>query len=197
MSQTELLDGMRVSNYGPQIWAYMTGRAQGMLLLPISSIYNGMIALSAAEQTNAVMTDIAGQYEPSGIVGINRASALQDAAAEFVKVLLSNEVQNGDRFANSFPVNSQALTEVMANVDNSISQSMHLDATNSLDSEWPTEATRNALLALLQSVDQPLSTDHTLNDMLTPAVVAYLDGSDTLESAAGKMKSVIDTYLSE
>ena len=197
MSQAELLDGMRVSNYGPQIWAYMTGRAQGMLLLPISSIYNGMIALSAAEQTNAVMTDIAGQYEPSGIVGINRASALQDAAAEFVKVLLSKEVQNGDRFANSFPVNSQALTEVMANVDNSISQSMHLDATNSLDSEWPTEATRNALLALLQSVDQPLSTDHTLNDMLTPAVVAYLDGSDTLESAAGKMKSVIDTYLSE
>jgi hypothetical protein len=33
MSQTELLDGMRVSNYGPQIWRLMTGRAQGMLLL--------------------------------------------------------------------------------------------------------------------------------------------------------------------
>ena len=53
------------------------------------------------------------------------------------------------------------------------------------------------LLQLLQSVDQPLSTDDTLNDMLAPAVVAYLDGSDTLETAAGKMESVVSTYLSE
>jgi ABC-type Fe3+ transport system substrate-binding protein len=96
------------------------------------------------------MTDVA-VNRTFRIVGINRASALQDAAAEFVKVLLSKEFQTEIVFANSFPVNSQALTEVMANVDNSISQSMHLDATNSLDSGWPTEATRNALLALLQA----------------------------------------------
>ncbi|MDD4312742.1 MAG: extracellular solute-binding protein, partial [Eubacteriales bacterium] len=195
--QSELLDGMRVSNYGPQLWAYMTGRAQGMLLLPLGSIYSGMIVLSAAEQTESMMTDVAGQYQPAGIVGINRASAVQDAAADFVKVLLSYDVQTGDRFADTFPVNTKALSDVMNVVDNSISQSMRLDSTNSLESEWPAQATRETLLKLLQSVDQPLSTDHTLNDMLTPPLVAYLNGSDTLESAVGKTKSILATYLSE
>lgn len=197
VSQSELLDMLRLTNSGPQIWACMTEKAEGMLLLPFGSIYNGMIALSAAEQTGLSLLDVAGQYQPTGIVGINKAGELQDVAADFVKAMLSYDVQSGNHFSDAFPVNVQTLTEAMANVDNSVSQSMWLDATNSLYAEWPAEATRNLLLQLLQSVDQPLSTDDTLNDMLAPAVVAYLDGSDTLETAAGKMESVVSTYLSE
>lgn len=197
MSQSELLDGMRVNNSGPQIWACITGKAEDMLLLPVGSIYNGMMAISAAEQMGSTLLDVAGQYQPSGIVGINRASGLQDAAAEFVKAMLSLDVQEGDKSADDFPVNAKALADTLATVDNSISQSMRLDATNSLEAEWPSETTRNTLLGLLQSVDKPLSTDNTLDEMLAPALVAYLNGSDTLETAADKMQSVLATYLSE
>jgi hypothetical protein len=197
VSQTELLDGMHVNNSGPQIWACMTGKAEDMLLLPIGSINNSMMVLSAAEEKGSRLLDIAGQYQPSGIVGINRASDLQDAAAGFVKTMLSYDVQNSNNYTDDFPVNTQALADVMAAVNNSVSQSMRLDATNSLQALWPSETTRNALLGLLQSVNRPLATDNTLGEMLAPAVVAYLDGSDTLESAAGKMESVIATYLSE
>ncbi len=197
MSQSELLDGMRVNNSGPQIWACVTGKAEDMLLLPIGSIYNGMMATSAAEQMGSTLLDVAGQYMPSGIIGINRASGLQNAAEDFVKTMLSLAVQGGEKYADDFPVNAQALTKMINTVDNSVSQSMRFDATNSLEALWPKEATRNTLLGLLQSVNRPLATDNTLGEMLAPAVVSYLDGSDTLESAAGKMESVIATYLSE
>ena len=94
-------------------------------------------------------------------------------------------------------MNKEALSIVLSNVDDTISQSMRLDATNSLDSEWPSEATRNALKGLLENANRPLSTDNALSDMLAPPLVAYLEGSDTLETAAGRMESVLATYLSE
>jgi len=197
MSQEDLLEVMRQANGSPQIWACMTGKAEAMLLLPLGSLYDGMMVLSAAEKQNLSLFDIAGSYQPSGIVGINKAGGLQDAAADFVKTMLSCDVQSGDKFAETFPVNAQALSEVLSNVDDSVMQSLRFDATNSLDSVWPSETTRNALLELLENADTPLSTDDTLFDMLAPALVAYLDGSDTLETAAGKMESVVSTYLSE
>ena len=53
------------------------------------------------------------------------------------------------------------------------------------------------LLNLIEGLDRPLATDNTLRDMLTPLIVAYLDGSDSLETAQGKVQSVISTYLAE
>ncbi|MEN6419968.1 MAG: hypothetical protein ABFC73_13715, partial [Clostridiaceae bacterium] len=193
----ELLTGMRINNGGPQFWADMTGRAQGALLLPLGSLVDIMLPYAAATQKNATLCGVANTYEPVGLVGINKAGASQDAAAQFVQTLLSYAVQHAIKYTSEFPVNMQAITETMASVDNSISQSMHLDAGNSLDSEWPSEAVRNQLLSMMQQVAVPLTTDSTLSDMLSPAIVAYLDGSETLETAVTKLESVISTYLSE
>ena len=196
-SQEEMLEAMRINNGGPQFWACMTGRAQGALLLPLGSLVDIMLPYAASEQKSVPLSGVANAYEPVGLVGINKAGANQDAAAEFVQMLLSYTVQHAIKYTSAFPVNMQAITETMASVDNTISQSMHLDATNSLDSEWPSEAVRNQLLSMIQQVNVPLTSDATLSDMLSPVIVAYLNGSDTLETAAEKMQSVISTYLSE
>ena len=196
-SDEELLTFMRINNGGPQMWADMTGRAQGALLLPFGSFYDGMIVFSAVDQLHATLCGVANQYEPVGLVGINRVSANMDAATTFVQTLLSNPVQSANKFAASFPVNLEALNKTAANVDNSISQSMRLDGTNSLDSEWPSEAVREQVHALAQQVSSPLMTDHAFSEMVTPVIVSYLNGSDTLETAIAKLESVISTYLSE
>ncbi|MEA5047168.1 MAG: hypothetical protein VB034_01035 [Eubacteriales bacterium] len=196
-SQEDLLGFMRQQNAGPQIWADMTGHAKGALLLPIGSVYDGMIEFTACEKLNATLYGVGGQYQPTGLVGINRAGTLQDAAGQFVQVMLSYDVQSANRYAEAFPVNAKAFSELIAAVDNTISQAMHLDGGDALEAEWPSDAMRAKLGEILTSANTPLATDTTLSDMLAPAVVAYLQGDDTLETAAGKMESVISTYLSE
>lgn len=196
-SDEDLLTAMRINNAGPQMWADLTGRAQGALMLPFGSFYDGMIVFSAAEQMKATLCGIANQYEPVGLVGINRASANMDAATKFVQTLLSNAVQSANKFAESFPVNVEALNKAAKNVDNSISQGMNIDETNSLHSEWPSEAVREQFHALAQQVSIPLMTDSAFGEMVTPVIVSYLDGSASMDTAVAKLESVISTYLSE
>jgi len=82
-------------------------------------------------------------------------------------------------------------------VDNTISGAMSIDPEITIYGEWPSEAMRAMLGSMIKELNRPLATDHTLSEMLVPLIVSYLDDSDTLETAAGKMESVISTYLSE
>lgn len=197
ISQDELLGYMRQQNSGPQLWASMTGRAKGVLMLPVGSIYDGMMSFTACEKLNATLSGVGGQYQPTGLVGINQAGTMQEAAGQFVQVMLSSEVQGANKYARAFPVNEQALSELLASVDNTVSQGLHLGGGDSLESEWPSGAMRAKLGEIIYAAGVPLTTDTTLSGMLAPAVVAFLQGGDTLETAAGKMESVISTYLSE
>jgi len=193
----ELLTAMRINNAGPQIWADMTGRAQGALLLPFGSFFNAMIIFSAAGEKNASLCGVANQYCPVGLAGINRASENQNAAALFIQTLLSNTVQSANKYAEAFPVNVEALNKTMATVDDTMSQSMRFDETNSLNAEWPSAAVREQFHTLAQQVGSPLMTDTAFGEMVTPVIVSFLNGSDTLETAVTKLESVISTYLSE
>lgn len=196
-TQEEMLKVVRMQNGGPQIWANATNRASAALFLPMGSLYGGMMNLSAAEQLKKTFCGINQEYMPVGIVGINRASQHIEAAASFLRTLFSYDVQTGNRFAEQFPVNRKAAEAVLSYVDNSISAGMSIDATISIYAEWPTQAMRDMLLSMVKEVNHPLSTDHTLSDLLIPQIVSYLDGSSTLEDASAKMESVISTYLSE
>lgn len=196
-TQAELLKVVRMQNGGPQIFANAMNLATAALFLPMGSLYGGMVNLAAAQQLNKTLCGINNQYEPVGIVGINRASQHMDAAASFLKTLFSYDVQTGNKFAEQFPVNQKAAEAIFARVDNSISSSMTVDPEISIFAEWPDQATRDMLLGMVKGVSRPLSTDHTLSDLLVPQIVSYLDGSSTLEDASAKMESVISTYLSE
>lgn len=196
-TQAELLKVVRMENGGPQIWANATNRASAALFLPMGSLYGGMVSLAAAEQLKKTFCDINQEYLPVGIVGINRASQHMDAAASFLRTLFSYDVQTGNRFAEQFPVNQKAAEALFARVDNTISSGMSIDATISIFAEWPSQAMRDMLLSMAKEVNRPISTDHTLSDLLAPQIVSYLDGSSTLEDASAKMESVISTYLSE
>ena len=196
-TQAELLKVVRMQNGGPQIFANATNLATAALFLPMGSLYGGMVNLAAAQQLKKTLCGINQEYLPVGIVGINRASQHMDAAASFLKTLFSYDVQTGNRFAEQFPVNQKAAETIFARVDNSISSSMSIDPEISIFAEWPDQATRDMLLSMVKEVNHPISTDHTLSDLLAPQIVSYLDGSSTLEDASAKMESVISTYLSE
>ena len=196
-TQEEMLKVVRMQNGGPQIWANATNRASAALFLPMGSLYGGMMNLGAAEQLKKTFCGINNQYEPVGIVGINSASQHISAATAFLKTLFSYDVQTGNKYAEQFPVNQKAVEAVFSRVDNSISSGMTIDPEITIFAEWPSEAMRNMLLGMVKEVNRPLSTDHTLSDLLVGQIVSYLDGSSTLEDASAKMESVISTYLSE
>ncbi len=196
-TQAELLKVVRMQNGGPQIFANAMNLATAALFLPMGSLYGGMVNLAAAQQLKKTLCGINNQYEPVGIVGINRASQHMNAAASFLKTLFSYDVQTGNKFAEQFPVNQKAAEAIFARVDNSISSSMTVDPEISIYAEWPTQAMRDMLLKMAKEVNHPLSTDHTLSDLVVAQIVSYLDGSSTLEDASAKMESVISTYLSE
>jgi ABC-type glycerol-3-phosphate transport system substrate-binding protein len=196
-TQEEMLKVVRMQNGGPQIWANATNRATAAMFLPMGSLYGGMVNLAAAEQLKKTFCGINGQYLPVGIVGINRASQHMDAAASFLKTLFSYDVQTGNKYAEQFPVNQKAVEAVFSHVDNTISSGMTIDPEITIYAEWPTQAMRDMLLSMVKEVSHPLSTDHTLSDLVVPQIVSYLDGSSTLEDASAKVESVISTYLSE
>lgn len=196
-TQEEMLYAMRLNNSGPQIAMTASNRAKAALLSPMGSLYDGMLSLAATEQLHKELSGIRNMYQPVGIVGINRASQHLDAATNFLKTLLSYDVQSGNRFADQFPVSQKALEEILHREDNSISSGMWIDETFSIQAEWPVEAVRNRLLTMIEQLNVPVDTDNTFSDMLVPLIVAYLDGSDTLETAQGKMESMIATYLAE
>lgn len=196
-TQEELLKVVRMQNGGPQIWANATNRASAALFQPMGSLYGGMINLAAAEQLNKTFCGINKQYEPVGIVGVNRASKHTDTAVSFLKTLFSYDVQSGNQYAEQFPVNQKAIDEVLHRVDNTISGGMTIDPEISIFAEWPSESMRAMLESMVKELNRPLATDHTLSDMLVPLIVSYLDGSSTLEDATAKIESVISTYLSE
>jgi hypothetical protein len=98
---------------------------------------------------------------------------MQEAAGQFVQVMLSSEVQGANKYAQAFPVNEQALSELLASVDNTVSQGLHLGGGDSLESEWPSGAMRAKLGEIIYAAGVPLTTDTTLSDMLAPAVVAF------------------------
>ena len=196
-TQEELLKVVRMQNGGPQIFANATNLATAALFLPMGSLYGGMVNLSAADQLKKTFCGINNQYEPVGIIGINRASQHMDAAASFLKTLFSYDVQTGNKYAEQFPVNQKAVEDAFAREDNTVSAGMTIDPEITIYAEWPSAAMRDMLLTMMKEVNHPLSTDHTLSDLIVAQIVSYLDGSSTLEDASAKMESVISTYLSE
>ncbi len=197
MPQEELYETFS-KHIGPlQIPACIGGSARAILAQPITSIYDSMQILAVADQRGAAITDINRQFVPVGIVGINKAGQEQEAAASFVQMLLSYAAQGGNQYAAQFPVNRQALSEMIAQENDAVSSGYNLDSGESFVALWPSKAWRDRLYSLIQNLDTPIVEQTALRDMLQPEIVAYLNGGSALEQAVDRIGSLLGTYLSE
>lgn len=197
MSQDELYENFRDYIDGPQVWACASGTAKNILMQPMVSFGNCMEPAAVADLVDGVFTDVGGRYVPKGVIGVNKATAVPEAAAAFVQTLLSYDAQSGNSYPDQFPVNEAALAEMIAYENNNVSSGMNLDDGAEFTAMWPTKARREAIGAIIRALNAPIAEDETLTDMLLPEITAYLDGSSTFERALDQIASLMRTYLSE
>lgn len=196
-SQDELYENIRVHIDGPQIFACASGRAQALLTQPMGSVFGCMDIMAIVQLLDAQIDDVAGQFVPVGIVGVNKAGDEPEIAAAFVKMLLSYDAQGGNQYVEQFPVNDRALSEMLANENLDVNSSMHLNDGGEFQAKWPLPEQRERLGVLIDGLHVPVLKDSALIDMLLPEMEACLSGRSSVEQAADRMSGLISTYLSE
>ncbi len=195
--QDEMYEDFHVYISSPQVFACASGLAQAVITHPLGSVADCMQTLGLADRQSLSAVSINDQYVPTGVAGVNKASAEQEAATAFVQALLSFDAQGGNQYGYQFPVNEQALSEMFAYENEGAGSGFMLNDGTDFMVEWPSAAQREKLGALIRTLNKPITEDAALTDMLLPAVEGCLDGSSTVGQAADTIVSLLSTYLSE
>lgn len=177
----------------------------------IMGVMGMMLPSHYLRKMGASPLDINGIYAPHDIAGINKASKNKELAEEFVKLLLSEEVQSVD-VEGGFPVNEQAMEAWIDNIDevpaddstqigvSSAASSTDGGATEAGVEEiitLPTKTEVQSLAELGKQLTVPVQKDDVIGEMILDGAKTYFDGSQTAEEAAADIAQKADTYLSE
>ena len=137
----------------------------------------------------------------NGSISINAASDHIDECWEFIKDLLSYDVQLN--LLNGFPMNCDALAE---RLDNAPQYEEAGSGTGTMDSEgdrWMviyTDATKEEIAlvrGLIESTDRVYRGNNDTMEIIEEVASLYLSGDRTLEDAVRIIQSRIQTYVSE
>ena len=181
----------------PQYVSCLGGKARAILSHPLASVSHAMEICAFADVQKAAFASVGGKFLPVGLVGVNKASAEQETAADFVKMLLSYEAEGGNEYASQFPVNAQALKEMLDCQNDNVCSTLMLDDGVEFSAEWPTAERRAELGSVIDTLHTPIMEDEALTAMLLPEITACLSGEISQSEAAGRMQSLLSTYLAE
>lgn len=142
-----------------------------------------------------------GVFLPSTVLGVSAGSENVETACDFVKTVLSKEVQQSD-LGEGLPVNRAAMTQVLTNTmeEGKSLTSVFMDADGNmvtLAMRWPEEAEKAAFLALVESRTTPALMDHMIENTVTELGVNALNGSATVEETVDEILRKIQLYLAE
>ncbi len=145
----------------------------------------------------SVMKPVGDIYLPSAMAGINRSTENEDMAKEFIRCLLSFEVQK-EYLYDGFPVNKKAL-EFLTQSDSrdNYSESAGYRDGYHLSASWPTLEERQEVAAMLETLTVPAIVDETVMQMIAEGAGDYFDGKKTVEQAADDILRKMSIYLAE
>lgn len=178
----------------------------------MKGIQSMMMPYHYMRKTGAEPSDINGIFTPHDLVGVNQASKNMDLAEEFVRMLLSEEVQAID-VECGFPVNEKAMDALIQSVDETPdeedSQMTISSAASATDGETddvepevesitlPHRSEVQSLADLGKKLTVPVQKDDIIGEMILDGAKTYFDGSRTAEEAAKDIAQKADTYLAE
>ncbi len=148
-------------------------------------------------QPGTVMEPAGKVYLPSTMAGINQSAANEETAREFIRCLLSYDVQKEELY-DGFPVSRKAL-EAWADKDMegySIGTGFP-DSDYHLTAGWPAENVRQEINAMLETLTVPAVADETVMTMVVEGSRDFLDGNETADQAADKILRKLAIYLAE
>ncbi len=134
-------------------------------------------------------------YLPSGIAAVNKSTANGDLAKEFIRCLLSYEVQKED-LTDGFPVNKKAL-ELWVETDRPEYSIASGYGDYHISGSWPDIEVRREIAAMLEGLTVPVVVDETIMRMIVEGSGDYLEGKATVDQAADGIMRKLSIYLAE
>ncbi len=134
-------------------------------------------------------------YLPSGIAAVNKSTANGDLAKEFIRCLLSYEVQKED-LTDGFPVNKKAL-ELWVETDRPEYSIACGYGDYHISGSWPDIEVRREIAAMLEGLTVPVVVDETIMRMIVEGSGDYLEGKATVDQAADGIMRKLSIYLAE
>lgn len=145
----------------------------------------------------SVMAPVGQLYLPSAVAGVNQSSKNPDMAREFIRCLLSYEVQKEDLY-DGFPVNKEALQALtQSDSRDNFSESVGYHDGYHLSASWPSIEVREEAAAMLETLTVPAVVDETVMQMIAEGSMDYFDGKKTVEQAADDILRKLSIYLAE
>ena len=188
-----------------------TGKKDTVFTQEMKGIQGMMIPFHYLRKASAYPSDINGIYVPHDIAGINKASENKDLAEDFIKMLLSDDVQEVD-VESGFPVNENAIKAWIQSIDENpdeegsgLSISASPSSTDGVeDSEpvsenitFPKQSEVQALADMGKKLTVPVQKDDIIGEMILDGAKTYFDGSQSAEEAAKDIAKKAATYLAE
>ena len=146
---------------------------------------------------DAVADLVNGIYFPSGLIGINQATANPDLAKAFVKCIFSVDVQKENLY-DGFPVSAAGLDAMFAVEGNGISFGMGFSNWDyNASAVYPNAEMRAKLRELVEGVRQPVNVNQTLLGMVVSGSMDCLGGKISVEQAASAVEQQVMLYQAE
>lgn len=128
-------------------------------------------------------------FVPAGMAAISTAASDKELAAEFVKTMLSTDVQQKD-LGDGFPVNKEAFAKFSENpnagagVGIAVADSEDPDSVYDLDLIWPSEKQLGEVEDMFQSLKTPVNMEGNIREQVLRIGAAALSGEKGIEESA-------------
>lgn len=180
----------------------MNGEAMSVGTLESMDIWS--FALAGDEQlegyTLAPLTlQARGVFLPRQIYGVLNTTGNADAAKDFVRFLLGEEVQKSD-LNYGFPVNQTVFDKLIQEdktANASFASSREGGEMISLTARYPSAQERKELAQWVQALTTPALTDRTIRNLITTQAADCMKGTCTAKEAADRALQSLNLYLSE
>lgn len=140
-------------------------------------------------------------FLPNTVLGVNSSSDVKETAEDFVKSMLSEEIQSGF-LSFGIPVNKAAILsaetefeygEVMGGymVEGADGEMLSMDAV------WPSREEFDAFEKMLDGVTTPAYLNDTIKEIIINQGVSALKGEKSIESAVDEILNSVQIYLAE
>ena len=140
-----------------------------------------------------------GVFLPRQIYGVLNTTGNADAAKDFVRFLLGEEVQKSD-LNYGFPVNQTVFDKLIQEdktANASFASSREGGEMISLTARYPSAQERKELAQWVQDLTTPALTDRTIRTLITAQAADCMNGTCTAKEAADRALQSLNLYLSE
>lgn len=183
-------------------WAF--GRAHSYVKVLKGSNSFMDVALAMRQVGDGQLAILPGQadniYIPEQILGINSSTKEREGAEDYVKLLLSADMQAQVTDMTAFPVSLEAMKQMLAEEDDSVYMGLGgatYDSNESLMGGLPTAEEKKPLLNLWKSVKTPYLVDNALMEMIINEAQGYFTGEKSMDKVISDIKEATQLYLTE